>query len=49
MKAVMILVCLLGLAGCSSPYIMSTKDGKMIATDSKTQVGRDHWHVSLLR
>ncbi|UJQ37757.1 YgdI/YgdR family lipoprotein [Aeromonas caviae] len=38
MKAVMMLVCLLGLAGCSSQYIMSTKDGKMIATDSKPRL-----------
>lgn len=38
MKAVMMLVCLLGLAGCSSQYIMSSKDGKMIATDSKPRL-----------
>ncbi|BBQ27337.1 Uncharacterized lipoprotein ygdR precursor [Aeromonas caviae] len=38
MKAVMMLICLLGLAGCSSQYIMSTKDGKMIATDSKPRL-----------
>lgn len=38
MKAVMMLVCLLGLAGCSSQYIMSTKDGKMIATGSKPRL-----------
>ncbi|AUU23595.1 YgdI/YgdR family lipoprotein [Aeromonas caviae] len=38
MKAVMMLVCLLGLAGCSSQYIMSTKDGKMITTDSKPKL-----------
>ena len=38
MKAVMMLVCLLGLAGCSSQYIMSTKDGKMITTESKPKL-----------
>ena len=38
MKAVMMLICLLGLAGCSSQYIMSTKDGKMITTDSKPKL-----------
>ena len=34
-QLMMILVCALALAGCSSQYIMSTKDGKMITTDSK--------------
>ena len=41
MKAVMMLVCLLGLAGCSSQYIMSTRDGKMITTDSKPKLDED--------
>ena len=41
MKAVMMLVCLLGLAGCSSQYIMSTRDGKMITTDSKPRLDED--------
>ncbi|MGY3857528.1 MULTISPECIES: YgdI/YgdR family lipoprotein [Aeromonas] len=39
MKRLMtILVCTLALAGCSSQYIMSTKDGRMIATDSKPKL-----------
>ena len=34
----MIMVCALGLVACSSQYIMSTKDGKMITTDSKPKL-----------
>lgn len=37
-KLMMILVCALGLVACSSQYIMSTKDGRMIATDSKPRL-----------
>ncbi|HDX8435145.1 TPA: YgdI/YgdR family lipoprotein [Aeromonas dhakensis] len=37
-QLMMILVCALVLAGCSSQYIMSTKDGKMITTDSKPKL-----------
>ncbi|KMK90694.1 hypothetical protein VL01_18815 [Aeromonas enteropelogenes] len=37
-QLMMILVCALALAGCSSQYIMSTKDGKMITTDSKPKL-----------
>ena len=37
-RLMMILVCVLGLVGCSSQYIMSTKDGRMIATDSKPKL-----------
>lgn len=37
-QLMMILVCALGLAACSSQYIMSTKDGKMITTDSKPKL-----------
>ena len=37
-KLMMILVCALGLVACSSQYIMSTKDGKMITTDSKPKL-----------
>ncbi|MEG0010010.1 YgdI/YgdR family lipoprotein [Aeromonas lusitana] len=40
-RLMMILVCLLGLVGCSSQYIMSTKDGRMIATDSKPRLDDD--------
>ncbi|MGL5047785.1 MAG: YgdI/YgdR family lipoprotein [Shewanella sp.] len=34
-NVILILACTLGLVACRSQYIMSTKDGKMIATDSK--------------
>ncbi len=37
-QLMMILVCALGLVACSSQYIMSTKDGKMITTDSKPKL-----------
>ncbi|MGL6122484.1 MAG: YgdI/YgdR family lipoprotein [Shewanella sp.] len=34
-NVILIRACTLGLVACRSQYIMSTKDGKMIATDSK--------------
>ncbi|TNH78868.1 YgdI/YgdR family lipoprotein [Aeromonas hydrophila] len=37
-QLMMILVCTLALVACSSQYIMSTKDGKMITTDSKPKL-----------
>ncbi len=37
-QLMMILVCALALGACSSQYIMSTKDGKMITTDSKPKL-----------
>jgi len=37
-QPMMILVCALALVACSSQYIMSTKDGKMITTDSKPKL-----------
>lgn len=37
-RLMMILLCVLGLVACSSQYIMSTKDGRMIATDSKPKL-----------
>lgn len=37
-QLMMMLVCALGLVACSSQYIMSTKDGKMITTDSKPKL-----------
>lgn len=40
-RLMMILTCLLVLAGCSSQYIMSTKDGRMITTDSKPRLDED--------
>lgn len=40
-RLTMILVCMLGLVACSSQYIMSTRDGKMITTDSKPKLDED--------
>ncbi|MEZ6930798.1 MULTISPECIES: YgdI/YgdR family lipoprotein [Aeromonas] len=40
-RRMMILVCVLGLVACSSQYIMSTRDGKMITTDSKPTLDED--------
>ena len=37
-QLMMLLICALGLVACSSQYIMSTKDGKMITTDSKPKL-----------
>ena len=37
-QLMMILICALGLVACSSQYIMSTKDGKMITTESKPKL-----------
>ncbi len=39
------LVCALALVACSSQYIMSTKDGKMI-TDSKPKLD-EHRHTAI--
>lgn len=42
MKQILIaLCCALVLVGCSSQYIMSTKDGRMITTDSKPKLDED--------
>ncbi len=30
--------CLVGLAACSSQYVISTKDGRMLTTDSKPRL-----------
>ncbi|AVP95324.1 MULTISPECIES: YgdI/YgdR family lipoprotein [Aeromonas] len=40
-RLMMVLVCMLGLVACSSQYIMSTRDGKMITTDSKPKLDED--------
>ena len=40
-RLTMVLVCMLGLVACSSQYIMSTWDGKMITTDSKPTLDED--------
>ncbi|WP_330113672.1 YgdI/YgdR family lipoprotein [Shewanella oneidensis] len=39
-KTILLLACLLGLVACSSQYIMSTKDGKMITSDSKPKLDK---------
>ena len=31
-------VCLVGLTACSSQYVISTKDGRMLVTDSKPKL-----------
>ncbi|GAA4499776.1 YgdI/YgdR family lipoprotein [Pseudaeromonas paramecii] len=33
--------CLVGLAACSSQYVISTKDGKMLTTDSKPKLDEE--------
>lgn len=39
MRVTMVLLCcVLGMTACSSQYIMSTRDGRMIATDSKPRL-----------
>jgi len=48
-KLMMILVCALGLVACSSQYIMSTKDGKMITTESKRKMtSPKSWSVEII-
>ncbi|MDH4559848.1 MULTISPECIES: YgdI/YgdR family lipoprotein [unclassified Pseudomonas] len=37
----LILTCTLGLAGCSSEYLIATTDGQLIATDEKPELDRD--------
>ncbi|MGL4204840.1 MAG: YgdI/YgdR family lipoprotein [Aeromonadaceae bacterium] len=32
------LLCLIGLAACSSQYIISTKDGRMLSTEGKPRL-----------
>ncbi|MGL4613857.1 MAG: YgdI/YgdR family lipoprotein [Shewanella sp.] len=39
-KIILLITCVLSLIACSSQYIMSTKDGKMIATDSKPKLDK---------
>ena len=50
MKKWAVLVSAVGLAfavsGCSSDYVMSTKDGRMILTDGKPEVDDDTGLVS---
>ncbi|MCO6057426.1 YgdI/YgdR family lipoprotein [Pseudomonas sp. MOB-449] len=37
----LILLCTLGLAGCSSEYLIATTDGQIIATDEKPELDDD--------
>lgn len=37
----LILVCLLGLAGCSSEYLVQTTDGQMLTSDGKPELNAD--------
>ncbi|GLZ87667.1 hypothetical protein Pres01_37180 [Metapseudomonas resinovorans] len=37
----LILICALGLAGCSSEYLIATTDGQLIATDEKPELDKD--------
>ena len=50
MKKWAVIISAVGLAfavsGCSSDYVMSTKDGRMILTDSKPEVDDDTGLVS---
>lgn len=50
MKKWLIAVCALimvaGLAGCSSDYVMSTKDGNMILTQGKPKLDKDTGLIS---
>ncbi|MGL5360790.1 MAG: YgdI/YgdR family lipoprotein [Shewanella sp.] len=39
-KVILLLACVLSLVACSSQYIMSTKDGKMITTDSNPKLDK---------
>jgi hypothetical protein len=34
-------LCLFGLAGCSSEYIITTTDGQMLTSDGKPELDRD--------
>ncbi len=35
------LCCVIGLTGCSSDYVMATKDGKMLITEGKPKIDED--------
>ncbi|MCY1268098.1 putative lipoprotein YgdR precursor [compost metagenome] len=37
---ILLATCLLGLAGCSSEYIISTVDGNLITTDNKPRLDK---------
>ncbi|MEL7886053.1 YgdI/YgdR family lipoprotein [Serratia marcescens] len=44
--AVSALVMAAGLAGCSSDYVMATKDGNMILTQGKPEIDEDTGLIS---
>lgn len=44
--AVSALVMVAGLAGCSSDYVMATKDGNMILTQGKPEIDEDTGLIS---
>ena len=44
--AVSALVMAAGLAGCSSDYVMATKDGSMILTQGKPEIDQDTGLIS---
>ncbi|MGF2656074.1 YgdI/YgdR family lipoprotein [Serratia marcescens] len=44
--AVSALVMVAGLAGCSSDYVMTTKDGNMILTQGKPEIDEDTGLIS---
>lgn len=44
--AVSALVMVAGLAGCSSDYVMATKDGNMILTQGKPEIDKDTGLIS---
>lgn len=38
---ILALICTLGLAGCSSEYIITTTDGQLLTSDGKPELDRD--------
>ena len=40
-KLILATCCVLGLAGCSSEYIIATTDGQLISTDGKPKLDTD--------
>lgn len=40
-KLILATCCVLGLAGCSSEYIIATTDGQLISTDGKPRLDED--------
>ncbi|MCU9948838.1 YgdI/YgdR family lipoprotein [Pseudomonas solani] len=38
---ILIALCLVGLAGCSSEYLINTTDGQMLTSDGKPQLDED--------